>query len=54
MKKYKWWDILEEMPTEWQIDKTCGSPLFQHKFITNGKSVFNGQKRALLKIVCSL
>ena len=30
---------------------TAGSPLFGYKFITNGKSPLNGQKRALLKVV---
>jgi hypothetical protein len=51
MKKYKFWYILEKIPNGWAIDKTCGSPLFKHKFITNRKSVLNGQKRALFKVV---
>ena len=50
MSKYKWWEILETMPDGWTIDKTTGSPLCGHEFITNGKSVLNNQKRALLKI----
>jgi hypothetical protein len=55
MKKYKYWDILEELPKGWKIDTTCGSPLFQHKFITNCKSHFSGNhKRALIKVLCSL
>jgi hypothetical protein len=48
--KYKYWEILEKMPDGWKVDKTVGSPLFGHVFITNGKSVINGQKRALLKV----
>ena len=50
MEKYKYWEILEEMPDGWQIDKTAGSPCQNTVFITNGKSVLNGQKRALLKV----
>ena len=38
------------MPEGWKIDKTVGSPLHNHVFITNGKSVLNGQERALLRI----
>ena len=50
MEKYKYWEILKEMPEGWRIDKNSGSPLYGHEFITNGKSPINGQKRALLKI----
>ena len=50
MEKYKDWDILEELPDNWIIDKTVGSPIPYTVFITNGKSVINGQKRALLKV----
>ena len=49
--KYRWWDIVEELPEGWLIDKTAGSPAPNTVFITNGKSVFSGlQKRALLKL----
>lgn len=48
--KYKQWDILTKLPEGWKIDKTVGSPVHGCIFITNGKSVLNGQKRALLKI----
>lgn len=44
------WQILEEIPDGWKIDKTVGTPLCGHEFITNGKSAINGQKRALLKV----
>ena len=50
MKKYKDWDLVDELPEGWKIDKTAGSPLNGYEFITNGKSVLNGQKRALLKV----
>jgi hypothetical protein len=50
MEKYKDWYILEQLPDNWIIDKTVGSPIPYTVFITNGKSVINGQKRALLKV----
>ena len=50
MKTYKYWKILDELPQGWIIDKTAGSPLHNCVFITNGKSVLRGQKRALLKV----
>lgn len=50
INKYRNWDILEEIPKGWIVDKTAGSPLKNTVFITNGKSVLNGQKRALLKV----
>ncbi len=48
--EYNGWKILNEMPTGWKIDRTAGSPLHGCEFITNGKSVFNGQQRALLRV----
>lgn len=48
MNKYKNWELLEALPDGWRIDKTAGSPLCGYEFCTNGKSVLNGQKRALL------
>jgi hypothetical protein len=50
MDRYRYWDILDELPEGWSVDKTAGSPAPHTVFITNGKSVLNGQKRALLKI----
>ena len=50
ISKYRDWDILEYLPEGWVIDKTAGSPAPNTVFITNGKSVLNGQKRALLKV----
>ena len=49
--KYRDWDILEELPEGWIIDKTAGSPAPKTVFITNGKSLLSGQqKRALLRV----
>lgn len=49
--KYRDWDILEDLPQGWSIDKTAGSPAPNTVFITNGKSVVSGlQERALLKV----
>lgn len=48
--KYKYWDILEQLPDGWIIDNTAGSPVSNTVFITNGKSLLNGQKRALLRL----
>ena len=51
MQKYRdWWPLLDEMPQGWKIDKTVGSPLAGYVFVTNGKSVFDGQIRALLRV----
>lgn len=51
MKTYKDWPLLEEMPDGWRIDKTAGSPLHGYEFVTDGKSIINGGKRALLRVV---
>ena len=45
------WPIVKDTPDGWSIDKTTGSPLAGHVFITNGKSVLNGQKRHLLQVM---
>ena len=44
------WEIVDKLPEKWIIDKTAGSPVKNTVFITNGKSVFNGQERALLRV----
>lgn len=44
------WHIVKSIPGGWSVDKTTGSPLAGHVFITNGKSVLNGQKRCLLQV----
>ena len=48
--KYRDWDILETLPEGWVIDKYCGSPLYGFVFCTNGKSILNGGKRALVRV----
>ena len=50
MEKYRDWNILETLPDGWVIDNTAGSPAPNTVFITNGKSYWNGQKRALLRV----
>lgn len=50
MEKYRDWEILDTLPEGWIVDNSAGSPVPRTVFITNGKSVLNGQKRALLKI----
>jgi hypothetical protein len=47
--KYRDWNILEDLPEGWIIDKYCGSPLYGFVFCTNGKSILNGGKRALVR-----
>lgn len=50
-QRYRYWDILDEMPDGWVVDKTAGSPAPRTVFITNGKSPISGQqKRALLRV----
>ena len=44
------WPIVERLPDGWMVDHTAGSPLARHVFVTNGKSVLNGQKRALMRV----
>ena len=48
--EYRGWKLLEEMPKGWLFDET-GSPLHGYVFVTDGKSVLNGQKRALLRVL---
>lgn len=48
MGKYRDWDLLDSLPDGWKFDKTAGSPVCGYEFATNGKSIFNGQKRALV------
>lgn len=51
--RYMYWEILDEMPEGWVIDKYStwiGGGLV---FITNGKSPISGkQKRAVMRAVC--
>lgn len=49
MSKYKDWDLFENLPDGWRIDKTCGSPLTGYDFCVSG-SMLNGGKRALVRV----
>ena len=50
VSRYKYWDVVEEIPQGWVVCKYAGSPMPSSVFITNGKSLLNGQERAILKI----
>ena len=43
------WELFEVLPDGWKIDKSCGSPLHGYVFCTNGISILNGGKRALVR-----
>lgn len=51
LDEYEGWQILDEIPEGWAIDRTAGSPLSGCVFVTDRKSVLRGQKRALLRVV---
>ena len=36
---HKGWPILSEMPDGWMLDRTAGTPLAGHAFVTDRKSV---------------
>ena len=45
------WVVYEVLPKGWKIDLSCGSPLHGFDFCTDGKSVLNGGKRALVRSI---
>lgn len=49
--QYRGWLLLEKMPQGWRLDSSVGSPLAGHAFVTDGKSVLRGGKRALLRVL---
>lgn len=49
--KYRDWELLEAMPEGWRIDNTAGSPLHGHVFVSDGRSILHGAKRALLRVL---
>jgi len=51
MKKYKYWEVYEVLPIGWKVDNSCGSPLSGYDFCTDGKSILNGGKRALVRTI---
>ena len=48
IETYMHWQVFEKTPKGWRIDKTCGAP-GKFVFISDGKSILNGGRRALLK-----
>lgn len=42
--------LLDELPEEWSLDPTCGSPLTGYEYCRDGKSVLFGGKRALVRV----
>lgn len=49
MDKYINWELYDEPPEGFVIDRKTGSPLFGYDFYTNGRSIFNGGIRILVK-----
>lgn len=48
---FRGWEVYEVLPMGWKIDNSCGSPLYGFDFCTDGKSVLNGGKRALVRSI---
>ena len=48
---FRGWEVYEVLPMGWKIDNSCGSPLHGFDFCTDGKSVLNGGKRALVRSI---
>ncbi len=48
---FRGWEVYEVLPLGWKIDNSCGSPLHGFDFCTDGKSVLNGGKRALVRSI---
>ena len=44
------WPKFDVMPEGWRLDKTSGSPVSGYEFATDGRSIINGGKRALVAI----
>lgn len=51
MNKFQGWDLIDKLPEGWVVDQKTGSPLHGYVFVTNGKNVIAGQKRALLRVM---
>lgn len=51
LPKFKGWELYDILPAGWKIDLSCGSPLSGYDFCTDGKSIINGGKRALVKSI---
>ena len=50
LDKFNDWLLYKELPEGWVFDEKTGSPLTGYKFATDGKSIINGGKRALVLI----
>ena len=50
-RTFRDWKVYEVLPRGWKIDSSCGSPLHGFDFCTDGKSVLNGGKRALVRSI---
>lgn len=50
MKRYKYWDIYEELPKGWKVDKYADAPLGDCVFIVNGSKFKKGFQRVLLRV----
>ena len=50
-KTFKGWNVYEVLPNGWKLDNSCGSPLHGHEFCTNGISILNGGKKALVRCI---
>jgi hypothetical protein len=46
---YRWWDVLDTLPSGWRVDKNTGSPLTGAVFVMD-KSPLMGGKKALLRV----
>lgn len=49
MSKYKHWDLFDTMPEGWKFCKNIGSPLHGYEFASNGLSILNGGRMALVR-----
>ena len=50
VKTHNGYDILDEIPEGWYIDKYAGCGLHLHVFIVNGSPLKKGFKRAIFKL----
>lgn len=54
MSKFRYWDVVDQIPDGWSVDKTAGSPLPRSVFVTNGKSVISGKQERKILIVSKI
>ena len=51
MEKYRWCDVYDELPDDWEIDREAEAHRWYYAFIKDGKSPLKVQKRALLRVI---